>query len=550
MRKDTIELALAGALLAGAVWGCGGGGKQTGPRISGAAVGTTVVAGSLVEARHGHTATALADGQRVLVAGGETPLSAATRGAELWEAGQSRPLPGLLSEGRAGHVAVLLPDGRVWILGGHDATGRPLASTELFDPQDERFTPGPDLLRARDEAAAAVVQGVLYLACGAGEDSLEAWGLDLSPRGSLVSGLPGGARAGADLVAAPQDGLLYLQGGRADDGSAPPPVWIDLAASRADLALAGQEFLADGRAVLASLDGEPPEVYVLGGTLEERPSRHLQRVRPSDTERVEVGARPLVARQRAAVLGYRSGILLAGGEAQGWAVESVEVIGSTASALAPALAVARVEPVATALAGGAVLFSGGLADDGRPVALTELLIPPGATGPLADVLYARAAADRATRDQLSADVQRLSAELQRALADLATQTAERVRVEGERDAALARVKQLEADLAQAQAQLAALQQQLAQAQANAASSAAQLQQLQQQLSSAQAAANARQQELGQAQAELANLRARIGQLEAEVNALKSERDRLQAELTAARATPRPRQVDRPSTGGG
>lgn len=524
----------------GALAGCGGGGGKGGPHSLGAAVGTTVVAGSLVEARHGHTATALADGQRVLIAGGTTLASPATRGLELWEGGQSRPLPQLLASARAGHAAVLLPDGRVWLLGGHDGAGNALLSTELWDPASEALQAGPDLLRPRDRAAVAVVGSVVYLATGAGEDSLEAWGLDLSPRGALVSKLPGGPRVGADLLPSAQDQLLYLQGGRGADDATPRPVWIDVARAKAEAV--GLEYLEDGQAVVASLDGAPPEIYVLGGTLDDQPSVHLQRVRPGDTERIEVLARPLVGRRQAAILARPEGILLAGGEAQGWAVESVELIGGAGSSLAPPLTVPRRSPVATPLTGGAVLFSGGLGDDGQPVGLTELLIPPGAGGPAADLLYARAAGDRATRDRLASEVQRLNDELKRTQDALVVEGAERARVEGERDAAQARVRQREGELAQAQAQAAQVQQQLAQAQSSAQSSQAQLAQLQGQLAQAQSVVAARQQELGAAQAQLSQLQARLASLEAELNQLRAERDRLAAELAAARAAPKPRVI--------
>lgn len=50
-----------------------------------------------------------------------------------------------MSVARFGHAAVLLRDGRVVILGGTVEGGASTASVELFDPEAERFTPGPSL---------------------------------------------------------------------------------------------------------------------------------------------------------------------------------------------------------------------------------------------------------------------------------------------------------------------------------------------------------------------------------------------------------------------
>lgn len=530
------ELWVVAALVGAAGCGGGGGGGRRGASTAGAAVGTTVVAGALVEARAEHTATTLDDGARVLIAGGATLRSPVTAGAELWEAGQSRPLPGGLGVGRAGHGALLLPDGRVWILGGHDAQGRPLRSTELWDPVQERFVPGPDLLRPRDRAGLAVTSDAVWLACGRGEASLEAWGLDLVPRGVALEGLPGGPRTGSDLVAAPGLDLLLLQGGVDEAGEPVGPAWIDLSGPvTAEAVRAGEPFVEGARAVVASLDGAPPEIYLVGGFYRGKVFQELQRVRRGDRELVRVLPRPLVPRERAAVLGRPEGVLLAGGLNRGFVVETVELLGPGGASLAPSLAVARADALATPLGDGSVLFSGGRSGDGLPVALTELLVPPGRAGPGADALYARAAADRASRDQLSADVQRLGAELSRTQDALRVEGAERARLQGERDAAQARLRTAEGDLAQAQATLTQTQQQLQAAQAGGQASQARAAQLERELQAALGLVSMRIEEVRQAQLRIQDLERRAGALEVELNMLRAERDRLAAELAAARA---------------
>ena len=50
---------------------------------------------------------------------------------------------------RSAHTATTLLDGHVLVTGGFAGSEAGLASTEVFDPTSESFTPGPDLLQAR-----------------------------------------------------------------------------------------------------------------------------------------------------------------------------------------------------------------------------------------------------------------------------------------------------------------------------------------------------------------------------------------------------------------
>jgi hypothetical protein len=110
--------------------------------------------------RIGHTSTAL-DGTAslfVLICGGLTTIQSGvglpgaikgrgvTGNCRLYDAnlGAWIQLPDLITP-RAYHTATLLPSGKVWITGGFDASGNPLASTETFDPTTRTFTAGPPL---------------------------------------------------------------------------------------------------------------------------------------------------------------------------------------------------------------------------------------------------------------------------------------------------------------------------------------------------------------------------------------------------------------------
>ena len=107
--------------------------------------------------RIGHTSTALIGGYalRVLVAGGLTTIQdgiglpgalkgrGVTGNCQLYNSttGSWTQLPDMITP-RAYHTATLLTNGKVFIAGGFDVSGNPLASTELFDPTTNIFTAG------------------------------------------------------------------------------------------------------------------------------------------------------------------------------------------------------------------------------------------------------------------------------------------------------------------------------------------------------------------------------------------------------------------------
>lgn len=104
-------------------------------------------AGSLIQGRHAHTATALVDG-RVVVIGGWEFLSQSATGpealasVEIWDpASRTFSDAGAMTEARSGHTATLLDSGDVLIIGGsgaelwHPATGAFSSAGTLIDPR-------------------------------------------------------------------------------------------------------------------------------------------------------------------------------------------------------------------------------------------------------------------------------------------------------------------------------------------------------------------------------------------------------------------------------
>lgn len=144
------------------------------------ATGRFTRTGSMHAYRSCFTATMLKDG-RVLVAGGmaggEYPYHKVEATAELYDPASERFTETAGMEfPRFKQGAALLPDGRVLIAGGSHEMGRQItySSTEIFDPQTGRFSPGPQMKLPRYKLLSGVValdDGRILL--GGGADRLE-----------------------------------------------------------------------------------------------------------------------------------------------------------------------------------------------------------------------------------------------------------------------------------------------------------------------------------------------------------------------------------------
>jgi hypothetical protein len=109
---------------------------------------TVRATGSLITARHDHTATLLPSGQ-VLIAGGGDQTSAMAS-AELYDPETGTfTSTGALINAREYHTATLLPNGQVLVAGGRGATTDTVAPAELYDPATGTFTTTGSMLTPR-----------------------------------------------------------------------------------------------------------------------------------------------------------------------------------------------------------------------------------------------------------------------------------------------------------------------------------------------------------------------------------------------------------------
>lgn len=159
----------------GGMGGEGGNGGATGGGGESATAPSWVATASMGTPRMRHTATRLADG-RVLVVGGEDASGNTVSSSEIFDPGTETWSDGpQLTAARQNHTAVLLSDGRVAIIGGGSSTSNGVpagadvtGTVEVFDPATDTVSAGPPLQHARghhravrlDDGRVLVVGGV------------------------------------------------------------------------------------------------------------------------------------------------------------------------------------------------------------------------------------------------------------------------------------------------------------------------------------------------------------------------------------------------------
>ena len=98
--------------------------------------------GELLSGRVGHSATLLADGKVLLVAGSVAREAQISATADLYDpvADKVTRLPGGLRHGRVSHHATLLKSGKVLITGGENGNYSEALPPELYDPVTQSFS--------------------------------------------------------------------------------------------------------------------------------------------------------------------------------------------------------------------------------------------------------------------------------------------------------------------------------------------------------------------------------------------------------------------------
>jgi len=116
---------------------------------------------NLSSAPRGYATATLLSGGKVLVAGGVGALSGVTATTDLYDPLTNSFTPGPnMATARCRHMAILLPDNTVLIAGGDDFNGgNVFTSAEIYDPVSNSFKPAPDMPAARNGGFLLPVQG-------------------------------------------------------------------------------------------------------------------------------------------------------------------------------------------------------------------------------------------------------------------------------------------------------------------------------------------------------------------------------------------------------
>lgn len=162
-------------------------------------------AAPLAVPRIGHSSTVLADG-RILAAGG-----AATASAELFSLpANAWAATGAMQQRRSGHAAARLASGKVIVFGG--CISGPCASTEIYDPASNAWSAGPTMSVSRSAPSATVLQDGRVLVAGGSATLKQAEIYDPVSNSFSAGGTQRQARIGHSANRLP-DGRVLLAGG-------------------------------------------------------------------------------------------------------------------------------------------------------------------------------------------------------------------------------------------------------------------------------------------------------------------------------------------------
>lgn len=343
-----------------------------------AEVGNVVGTDRMHQARSVHTASLLPDGG-VLVVGGMAGEADTLASAEVFVPGVGFREVSPLATRRAGHTATTLPNGRILIAGGLDR-GTYLDSTEIYDPETRRFIAGDDLVTARSgHIAVPLADGRVLLAGGVGD------GWTFLASAELYDPITGAFTATGDMAVTREshvgarlhDGRVLVVGGH----SGRRPATVVHASTelydpiRGSFAPAASMHHPRHKHAAALLPDR--RVLVVGGSDERDGAGAYAHAELYDGERDVFSPAPDMHRTRykiadAVAVLADGGVLIAGGGDQ---AERYDPRSDRFELVPGGLADPRRFAVATRLADGTVLITGGYDDRGQNSATAWLYRP-------------------------------------------------------------------------------------------------------------------------------------------------------------------------------
>ncbi|MDP9373008.1 MAG: zf-HC2 domain-containing protein, partial [Chloroflexota bacterium] len=355
-------------------------------------------AGTMHDARSGHTATRLRDG-RVLVAGGTPSRHPVLDTAELYDPATSTwTATAPMESGRSQHTATLLPDGQVLIVAGFGMDSKTiLATAERYDPATGRWSPAGSMAAGRaGHTATPLPSGEVLVAGGhtyAGGPLATAELYDPATNGWRPTGVMSMPRSyhTATLLPAGQVLVTGGEGGQGEDNLAQRTVErYEPATGRWTRAAA----MAEGRRGHAATPLADGQVLVVGGgaggsRMSGATLTSAERYDPATDRWSSAGAMRTARAGPTAVLTPDGRVLVVGGNGNtrfGAPLDAVERYDPATGdwSPAPSLVSSRAGHTVTVLASGDVLVAGGAEDPnaargGTPVATAELYtatLPP------------------------------------------------------------------------------------------------------------------------------------------------------------------------------
>lgn len=503
-----------------ALAGCSGGGSGAADGSAGTALTssgsvTAVPVASLLEAREDASCALVGTGS-VLVLGGRTASAQATDTAEMIEAtGAIHPVLARMTTPRAGASAVTLDEDRVLVIGGHDASGAGLASTEVYSAALHAFADGPTLAAAHDGAATAEIGTLVYVLGGKNETSVEE--IEAATLGSRKLG-GHFERPHAGAQAASSGRTVVVGGGRDTDS----PEAYDVGAEKTVYLGATDQVRGQTLCVLGG------SVHLIGGSGEAAVLTPFTKVLADELR----PATPLGSpRVHGTGVPFMGGVLVMGGDDRKQALGSTDLLlPNETCRRGPALGTPREGMGAVALADGRIVVVGGTLPNGVASAACDMIVPPGGVLPASNVGFDAAASED---QQLAATIQELNdtrAALRAADDQIVNLNATIASVTAQRDAAKAQVVSYQAQLTTTQQALSSAQSQTAAAQSQIAALTARAQQLQ----AAITAANA---QVSSLTAQVSSLQSALAQAQVTEASERAQIQSLQAQLAAAKAAP-------------